>query len=78
MKVGCKHSEDRPETRFLGVSQAKCASLGRRLIGQSGSFGEKTWFLCPVLNGEFGSSPNAAPFLSAALLPAGTVDRSHC
>jgi hypothetical protein len=28
-----KRSGDRPETRFLGVSQTKCASLGRRLIG---------------------------------------------
>jgi len=36
-----------PETRFLGVSQAKWSSLGRLLIGEGGSFGEKPGFFAP-------------------------------
>jgi hypothetical protein len=40
-----------PETRFLGVYQAEWSSLGRLLIDEGGSFGEKTWFLCTVVNG---------------------------
>ena len=43
-----------PETRFLGASQAEWSSLGRLLIGEGGSFGEKTWFLCTVVNGHAG------------------------
>jgi len=36
---------------FLGVSQAKRTSSGRLLMGQSDSLCEKTWFLCPIVNG---------------------------
>jgi hypothetical protein len=63
-----------PETRFLGVSQVKWFLVGRLLIGEGGSFGEKPGFFAPCRTVTLGGMPGTHRFVVGALAPEERAD----